>query len=198
MLDEVILDAAEDCFSMVGVRRTTVDDIAAAAGVTRVTVYRRIGNRDRLVLQVLVRITERHLARLRPRLVAQRDLAAALTLLVRATVRAARRDDLRLLFASEEQGAIGAPIPGAIGPLAARFGAVVTMLAERFPGQLAAGVTPGDAGEWLLRVVISLATLEADPPRSETSTTRWLRRFLVPGLVIPALARPHRTSRVVS
>lgn len=188
MLDEVILDAAEDCFAMVGVRGTTIDDIATAAGVTRVTVYRRIGNRDRLVLQVLVRITERHLARLRPRLVAQPDLVSALALLVRATVGAARRDDLRLLFASEERGATGAPIPGAFGPLSRCFGQVVTLLAERFPDQLDPSVEAVDVGGWLLRIVVSLATIELEPGGSETDADRWVRRFAMPGLVVPAFA----------
>lgn len=184
-LDDVILDAAEDCFALVGVRRTTVDDIASAAGVSRVTVYRRVGNRDELVLQVLVRITERHLARLRPRLLAQRDLAAALVLLVRATVRAARQDDLRLLFASEERGAIGAPIPGALGPLSARFGETVAVLHQRFPGRLDDSLDVTDMGEWLLRVVLSLATMESEPPRSQAETDRWVRRFALPGLLVP-------------
>lgn len=189
-LDDVILDAAEDCFSLVGVRRTTVDDIARSAGVARVTVYRRIGNRDALVLQVLTRITERHLARLRPRLLAQPNLGSALVLLVRATVRAARRDDLRLLFASEERGAIGAPIPGALGPLSARFGDTVTALERHFPGQLADDLDAGDAGEWLLRTILTIATIEAAPPRTQVETDAWVLRFALPGLIAPhVLAR---------
>lgn len=189
-LDDVILDAAEDCFALVGVRRTTVDDIATAAGISRVTVYRRIGNRDELVLQVLVRITERHLARLLPRLLAQPDLESALVLLVRATVQAARRDDLRLLFASEERGAIGAPIPGALGPLSARFGETVTVLELHFPGRFTAELESVAVGEWLLRIILTLATVEADPPRSQAETDRWVRRFALAGLLSPsALAR---------
>jgi TetR/AcrR family transcriptional regulator, repressor for uid operon len=144
--DDVILDAAEDCFSLVGVRGTSIEDIAAAAGVSRITVYRRIGNRDQVVLSVLLRIVDRHLSRLRPRLLAQPDLASAVVLLIRSTVSAARRDDLSLLFASEERGATGAPIPGAMPPLAERFGAAIALAAERLPGELAAEVAPLDAG----------------------------------------------------
>ncbi len=119
---EVILDAAEDCFALVGVRRTTIEDIAAAAGMSRITVYRRIGNRDKVVLTVLVRITRRYLQGIQPRLLAQATLADALALLVRSTVRAARRNELSLLFASEERGATGAPLAGAMAPLAESFG----------------------------------------------------------------------------
>jgi AcrR family transcriptional regulator len=180
---DVILDAAEDCFVTTGVRRTTMEDIAAAAGVSRITVYRRAGNRDQIVLAVLVRITERYLARLRPRLLAQSSLSDALVLLVRSTVRAARRDDLSLLFASEERGATGAPIPGAMPPLSALFGETVALVADVLPGDLAPGVEPIDAGEWLLRVIVSLATTEPARPRSPTDSDAWVRRIVVPGLV---------------
>lgn len=181
--DEIIIDAAEDCFAVVGVRGTTVDDIAAAAGVSRITVYRRVGNRDQIVLAVLVRVTERYLARLQPRLLAQPTVADATVLLVRSTVRAARRDDLSLLFASEERGATGAPIPEAVGPLSERFGESLAFIADRLPGSLAAGVAPAEAGEWILRVIVSLATTEPASPRSEAETDRWVRRFVLPGLV---------------
>ena len=183
--DEVILDAAEDCFSLVGVRRTTIEDIAAAAGVSRITVYRRIGNRDKVVLTVLVRITRRYLYGIRPRLLAQATLTDALVLLVRSTVRAARRDDLSLLFASEERGATGAPLPGAMGPLAESFGETIALVADRLPGRLADGVDPVDAGEWVLRVIVSLATTESARPRSQSQTDAWVRRLAIPGLVAP-------------
>ena len=183
--DDVILDAAEDCFSLVGVRGTTIEDIAAAAGVSRITVYRRIGNRDRVVLSVLLRIVDRYLARLRPRLLAQSDLASAVVLLIRSTVSAARRDDLSLLFASEERGATGAPIPGAMPPLAERFGAAIATAAERLPGELAAEVTPLEAGEWVLRVIVSLATTEPAAARSSSESDLLVRRFVLPGLLAP-------------
>lgn len=190
--DDIILDAAEDCFSLVGVRGTTIEDIAAAAGVSRITVYRRIGNRDQVVLLVLLRIVDRFLARLRPRLLAQPDLASAIVLLIRSTVTAARRDDLSLLFASEERGATGAPIPGAMPPLAERFGAAIAAAADRLHGDLAADVAPLEAGEWVLRVIVSLATTEPARERSSSESDRLVRRLVLPGL----LASPLRSESV--
>jgi AcrR family transcriptional regulator len=181
--EELIVDAAEDCFASVGVRRTTIEDIAVAAGVSRVTVYRRVGGRDEIVLAVLVRTTQRFLARLRPRLLAQPTLEEALVVLVRVTSRAARRDDLSLLFASEERGAIGAPLPGAMVPLAALFGDQIGLAAQRLPGRLADGFDLIDAGEWLLRVIISLATTESSRPRSQVEIDNWVRRLALPGLL---------------
>jgi AcrR family transcriptional regulator len=41
-----ILDAAYRCFTKHGVRRTTMDDIAAAAGMSRPAVYQYVRNKD--------------------------------------------------------------------------------------------------------------------------------------------------------
>lgn len=50
-----ILDAALLRFEKVGVKKTTIEDIAKEAGVDRVTVYRRIGSRDDVVQAVITR-----------------------------------------------------------------------------------------------------------------------------------------------
>ncbi|GLZ04663.1 TetR family transcriptional regulator [Actinomadura sp. NBRC 104412] len=39
--DDAVLDAARDCVLAVGVRRTTLTDVARRAGVSRMTLYRR-------------------------------------------------------------------------------------------------------------------------------------------------------------
>lgn len=44
-----VLDAARDCVLAVGVRRTTLTDVARRAGVSRMTLYRRFADADALV-----------------------------------------------------------------------------------------------------------------------------------------------------
>ncbi|WP_037577903.1 TetR/AcrR family transcriptional regulator [Phaeacidiphilus oryzae] len=56
-----ILDAALEQFVRFGLRRSTVDDVAKRAGVSRVTVYRRFGNKDGLVSACLMRESRRFL-----------------------------------------------------------------------------------------------------------------------------------------
>ena len=56
---ERILDAAEHRFLLVGIRRTTMDDIAEAAGLGRATLYRRFAGRDDIVLATIAREFER-------------------------------------------------------------------------------------------------------------------------------------------
>ncbi|MFE0170763.1 TetR/AcrR family transcriptional regulator [Streptomyces sp. NPDC059002] len=61
-LTEQILDAAREQFTTFGLRRSTVDDVAKRARVSRVTVYRRIGNKDALVSACLLREYRRFVA----------------------------------------------------------------------------------------------------------------------------------------
>jgi AcrR family transcriptional regulator len=49
-LRERILQAALEQFELIGLRRTTVGDVARRAGVGRVTVYRRVGDKRQLVV----------------------------------------------------------------------------------------------------------------------------------------------------
>jgi len=53
--DEALLDAAMEQFLYLGLRRTTTDDIAKAAGVNRATLYRRLGDKDAIIRATLLR-----------------------------------------------------------------------------------------------------------------------------------------------
>src|SRR5688572_16314571 len=55
-----VLDAAYEQFSLVGIQRTSMEDVARRAGVSRVTVYRHVANKEALVEQVLRREFQRH------------------------------------------------------------------------------------------------------------------------------------------
>lgn len=57
-----ILDAARDQFALFGVRRSSIDDIAARARLSRNTVFRRLGSKDELVSAVAQRELRRVIA----------------------------------------------------------------------------------------------------------------------------------------
>lgn len=50
-----ILDAALELFVELGIKRATIGDIARRADIDRVTVYRRIGNKDEVIQAVVTR-----------------------------------------------------------------------------------------------------------------------------------------------
>ena len=58
---EKILDAAMAQFLDFGLRRTTVEDVAMRAGVSRVTVHRRFGRKSELIQGVMLRELSRFL-----------------------------------------------------------------------------------------------------------------------------------------
>jgi len=53
--DDVMLDAARDCVLAVGVRRTTLTDVARRAGVSRMTIYRRWPDARSLISDLMTR-----------------------------------------------------------------------------------------------------------------------------------------------
>ncbi len=57
--DDLILDAAVDELRSYGLRRTSVDNVARRAGLSRATVYRRFENKNVLVQAALVRESAR-------------------------------------------------------------------------------------------------------------------------------------------
>lgn len=57
-LDRLILDTARGVFETYGVRRANIDDVAARAGVSRSTIYRRFPTKENLFGQVVRRETE--------------------------------------------------------------------------------------------------------------------------------------------
>jgi AcrR family transcriptional regulator len=56
---ERIIDAAERCFDRWGAAKTSIDDVANEAGLSRATVYRYFGNRSELITAVGIRAWDR-------------------------------------------------------------------------------------------------------------------------------------------
>ena len=179
-----LLDAAQRCFEERGMLKTTVEHIARAAKVSRATVYRYFDDRDAIVLGVLLRHTDRYLSRVRGRIERQPDLGAAIVEFVALTARAARRDvSLGMLFTAEDARATGGIIAGASVALFERVTEFFRPIFARWAGQVRPGVDVGDASEWILRVLLSLLTVEGPRRRSADAQRAYVERFLLPAIV---------------
>ena len=86
-LDLRVLDAAEWWLRSAGLRRWSIDDVAARAGVGRTSVYRRFGDRDNLVHAVLARELRATLHRMRDAMDAESDLESRAVAAVSAALR---------------------------------------------------------------------------------------------------------------
>lgn len=69
-----ILDAAYACFARHGVRRTTMDDIAAAAEMSRPAVYQYVRNKDDAFRRLATRLFDAALAQARAAAASERPL----------------------------------------------------------------------------------------------------------------------------
>ncbi|MGH3309145.1 MAG: helix-turn-helix domain-containing protein, partial [Streptomyces sp.] len=76
---EAILDAAYVCFTRHGVRRTTMDDVAREAGMSRPAVYQYVRNKEDAFRRLARRLLDAALADARTALELPGDLADRLT-----------------------------------------------------------------------------------------------------------------------
>lgn len=185
---ERIIDAAEACFGRFGVAKTTVEDIAAAAKLSRATVYRSVtGGRDELILAVVVRDLRRFLDRLAERLRRERSVSEAI---VEGTLDA-------VTFVREEPAIAHFLVPEAAGHMqAAVAGAAEHVLAlcceyvrpyfEQAQRQrtLRADIEVEGTVEFLFRIITSLIVMDRD--RDDDGLRRFLRTYVVPVIAAPA------------
>lgn len=179
-----LLDAAEKSFEQYGIMKTTVEDIARMAHVSRATVYRYFDGRDALILGVLLRDTDRHLSRARARIERQGSLAEAIIEFVDVTICAARRDaSLGMLFTGEAARMTGGIIAGASVALFERVTAFFRPFFERWYHEVRPGTDVADASEWILRAVLSILTVEGPKRRSQEAQRAFIAQYLVPAIV---------------
>lgn len=173
-----ILDAAERCVERYGLRRVSMGDIAAAAGVSRGTVYNRFGDRAALVDAVLARAADRFVADSEPGVDRRRTLAGQ--------VGAAA-------VYIHTHAAVGDPDSLVATVLTASAPTLVDRWVEFWQPRLASAERRGEvrrgldhrrAGEWIVRLLLSFAVMpsvavdldDADDVR------RFVRDHLVAGL----------------
>jgi AcrR family transcriptional regulator len=170
--------------------KTTVEDVAAFANVSRATVYRYFAGRDELILGVLLRDGGRFLEMLGQRLDDAEHLEDAIIDGVLYTLAAVRQDEnLALLFAPETAG-LTTSIAGASDAL---FGMTARFLRPYFEkgladGTLRIGLDLDEAAEWTLRAILTLITVEGPRKRTEAQLRRFVQTYLVPALI--ATPRP--------
>jgi AcrR family transcriptional regulator len=185
-LRERLLDGAERCFERYGVVKTTMDDIAAAAGVSRATVYRNAAGRDDLILGVLLRSADRFFERLGRRLDrGDQPIGDRLVDGVLYAVDQVRSDEhLALLFTPEAAGVTGRLV-GASEALFAQSTAYLEplLVAAQQSGDLRADLEADALTEWLIRIILSLLTVHGPRSRTRAQTRALLEVYMLPALV---------------
>lgn len=196
-----VVDAAVVCLARHGTQKTTVDDIARQAGVSRATVYRAFpGGREEVLHAVVDTEAARLFAAVGARLAGEQDLSSALVAgIVEASRRIREHPAVRYLVAHE---------PGTIlGHLAFdeadRVLATSARLTAPFLTRWMSTEEAERVAEWATRIVLSYAISPSagndlgDP----AATTRLVETFVMPGIfglnsgvTAPARSGPTRTA----
>jgi AcrR family transcriptional regulator len=182
---ERLVDAAEACFDRLGMDRTTIDDVAREAHVSRATVYRYVRDRDELVLAVLRRGADRFLTKLLEHIRPEQSLVGSVTEGIVFSLREVRREpSLARVFAPELIGST-TNLPGAWDALYDQALGVLGPVLDhaRSDGGLRSAVPNEEIVEWILRLVLSLLSVTGPVERDEDELRAFLGRFLAQGLL---------------
>jgi AcrR family transcriptional regulator len=99
-----IVQGALACYSRYGLAKTTMDDVAAAAGVSRATLYRNVASKDALVRLVLQTETARIAADLAAAIEDEHDVEVALAVVfARLSAELAGHEVLNKLLETEPE-----------------------------------------------------------------------------------------------
>jgi AcrR family transcriptional regulator len=180
----LLVDAAELCFDRYGVAKTSVEDIADAAKVSRATVYRYFaGGRDEMLLAVAKRefgrFSEQTMRKTNRRPAFAEGLVEGVLLAVRA---ARERPTLAMLIVPESAGLTG-PIQGGGEALRGAFREMLAPVLERAKerGRARQDLDVDEAAEWTIRIIHSLLTLPSQ--RRIAEERRFLHEFFIPAFL---------------
>ncbi|MET0378348.1 MAG: helix-turn-helix domain-containing protein [Spongiibacteraceae bacterium] len=191
-----VIDAAAICVDRIGLDATTVDDIAREASVSRATLYRRFGNREEILAELL-------------RQQARPYVESSITMMFEP-VTLGRRIEVSTMYAVMEmprnrwlkamfESGIQRSNFALIRSVYQQF-STVTLLpaldAARQSGELRVGLELQEISDWLLREFILLVS---DGPWQEEKLLRRIRRFILPVLIVevPAPVTPKALARDV-
>jgi AcrR family transcriptional regulator len=184
---EKILNAAYACFTRHGVRRTTMDDIARQAGMSRPAVYQYVRNKEDAFRRLTVRLLDTALTEAGIAIRAPGDLAGQLT--------GALEAKLRLLAGVwRDSPAHAAELLGVDARLSAELIDTFDAAMRDLLGTAIATGRPGvdDAGEIAELLMAFTRGLEADLSDPDVAARR-LRHGAT--LIVAGLDRPHTTTK---
>lgn len=180
-MEDRILDGAEHCLRRFGLRRTSMADVAAQAGISRGSVYRYFPDREQLIDAVLERVAERFVAAStdsvdgHPTLADQVAEAAVFIL--------SHRDEDTLVAGDENLLAILLTIR--IRALLERWIEfwLPRLAAAEKQGEIRRGLDHRQAAEWIVRLMLSFGimpsvTVDLDDPEAVRA---FVRAHLVQG-----------------
>lgn len=182
-----ILDAAARMFARYGIEKTTIDDIAEQAGVSRSMIYRHFGSRDEILTGVVGRMTDDFVDHLAGRLGSSDTLAEFIEDAMVEVVTLVRSDTSIVAYFSDGGRAAIGRVVGTSDEIKTRARRFAHRILDRAGPERAAELRPGidiDAAADHL-VLVGLALIQGFGPVSDDPERlrNYLATFVVPTLV---------------
>lgn len=189
-----LVDAARACIARTGLAKTTIEDVATEANVSRQTVYRYFADRDELLLAGV--LAELDAAQPHPdpselmALAARspEEAVASLVEVLVTTLTTIREHPVLSSLLNTEGNSVRATIDGGSRALFALYADEMRPWLEggQQLGLLRADVTPDEISELTLRITLSMLMTEGPVHRDADDLRRYLTTFLTPALAPPA------------
>lgn len=186
-----ILEAADACFTTYGLAKTTMDDVARHAGVSRATIYRYFSDRDSLVLESVQRRARRSMDAARERLLAWETFAERLEEGICIDVQRGQADPVIQLLVSGERRFVTRILDasGVGADLTHQLWEPILRQAQE-SGELRSDVDLRDLSSWISHLETMFVTQFDNGPEAQERMRSLLRQFLLPALVAPARGSP--------
>lgn len=183
--EQTVIDAARECLRLIGRDKVTMDDVCAAAGISRATLYRIFpGGRDVLFDAVRRHSIEEFFAEIRAELEGAASLEDFLVRVIVAASRALCEDtELAALLATQPGVALGdLTLDGLDRIISVATGFITPFTDEFIPASEAAEII-----DIVVRLTIShyLSPSPIFDLTDRGSVTRLVRTFLVPASRVP-------------
>jgi len=183
---EALLDAASECFSRYGFQKTSMEDIAREAGMSRRSLYRRFPDKVTLLREVNGRRARAFLDDVKRSTLAIAGLSAQIEEVVRLTNRFVHEDPLTAAMHRADPDALARAVTtGARELLEMAMEAIIPLIVgARDTGEIRSTIDVRRAAEWMTRVVFSLVATPSVTFDQEDAaeTSAFIREFLLPGL----------------
>ncbi len=180
-----LLDAAEECFAQFGLTKTTMEDVAQSAGMSRATVYRYFKNRDELLLGVVEREANRTAVDLKKRLASITDPGEYIIEgVVQSLIEIPKRPGLSMLFGPEAVGLTSRLVLSSDRLAEIGLGLLIPVIEPaRKQGVLNDNIDFHVMIEWIFRILSSYLTVPSSFANSEDDMRELLRSMLLPALI---------------
>jgi len=182
---ERLLDAAEGCLEQFGPQKTSMEDVARAAGMSRATVYRYFENRDALLLGVASRQASSLAAEAISYLAQFNTISDWLVEGLLFTLRELpSRPVFASLVTSLDSRASGNLFLGSTGLVQIGVNVLRPMFANaKEQGLLRDDVDPEMLVEWLLRVLWTYLNAPSQVATDEEGMRKLFRMMLIPAVL---------------